>query len=335
MKKYVGIDISKATFWASFQHDDKPGFHSRNWDYKTEQDVQMFVDHLKTAVFEPHCVMEATGTYHLLLAHRLTEAGVAVSVINPMSFKNFVRMNNLITKTDKQDSITLAKFGESQKPDIFKPLSETILKLNQRRMILNNLQEQRQRVLNQLEALNQYPEPDQFTQRMMQDAVIDLEDRIEKVNQSIKELVKKDYQDQVDLVMTIPGFGQTTSTIFVETINAFVGLENDKSGKAFSKFIGLVPVVTHSGASVRGANCVCRTGAPTLRNKLYLPVCTICTRTKEDTIFKKFYLKLKNNGKSSKEAIIAVMHKLIRIAVAVIRNNQPFDLQRYGKIQTK
>lgn len=43
--------------------------------------------------------MEATGVYHLRLAYALNKIGVFVSVVNPLSVKNFSRAVMCRTKT--------------------------------------------------------------------------------------------------------------------------------------------------------------------------------------------------------------------------------------------
>ena len=53
--------------------------------------------------------MEATGVYHLRLAYALNKIGVFVSVVNPLSVKNFSRAVMCRTKTDKemQDNLSI------------------------------------------------------------------------------------------------------------------------------------------------------------------------------------------------------------------------------------
>ena len=67
-----------------------------------------------------HCVMEATGKYHLRLAYALLEAGIRVSVVNPLSVKRFGQMLTSISKTDARDAVLLARYGQQQQPPCFK-----------------------------------------------------------------------------------------------------------------------------------------------------------------------------------------------------------------------
>lgn len=47
-------------------------------------------------------------------------------------------------------------------------------------------------------------------------------------------------------------------------------------------------------------------------------------RTKDDNVFKTFFKNLRERGKSHKEAIVATMHKILRVAFAIIKTGKPF-----------
>jgi transposase len=81
--KTIGIDISKKTFDVYNEElgheqfsNDKEGFKAlKKWINK-----------------EDHCVMEATGCYHIQLANYLYGKGFKVSVENPLVVKRFIQM---------------------------------------------------------------------------------------------------------------------------------------------------------------------------------------------------------------------------------------------------
>jgi transposase len=60
---------------------------------------------------EVKVVMEATGAYHFPVLSTLKEAGIFVSVINPLIMKKYVSTAIRKGKTDKLDSIKIAKYG--------------------------------------------------------------------------------------------------------------------------------------------------------------------------------------------------------------------------------
>lgn len=61
-------------------------------------------------------VMEATGNYHLHLATALSDAGVMLSIINPLRLKRFSQMKLSRIKTDAVDAKLLTEYGLEQNP---------------------------------------------------------------------------------------------------------------------------------------------------------------------------------------------------------------------------
>ena len=105
--KIIGMDISKTTFDVAYRSGDS--VKTRKWEY-TEGQMEEFG---KTLDRECVVVMEATGVYHTRLAAYLHTKGIGVSVVNPLSAKNFARMLMRRTKTDKADSKLLLEYGET------------------------------------------------------------------------------------------------------------------------------------------------------------------------------------------------------------------------------
>ncbi len=65
---------------------------------------QMCIRDSLRAAAEHHCVLEATGNYSALLVYLLSEAGITVSLENPLKIKNFARAMLTVTKTDEIDA---------------------------------------------------------------------------------------------------------------------------------------------------------------------------------------------------------------------------------------
>ena len=106
VSKIIGIDISKEKFDACFSIQPC-GYSSRSYSYNAEG-IKLF---LKDVPFDSICIMEATGVYHLRLAYALNKIGVFVSVVNPLSVKNFSRAIMCRTKTDKADARQLVDYA--------------------------------------------------------------------------------------------------------------------------------------------------------------------------------------------------------------------------------
>lgn len=74
-------------------------------------------------------IMEATGIYHEALAYRLSAAGAGVSVADPMKVHHFARSYGVRSKTDKKDSVILARYGHQHQPAIWQPEAPEIRQL--------------------------------------------------------------------------------------------------------------------------------------------------------------------------------------------------------------
>ena len=131
---YVGIDVSKATFVVAYSSAKG----SRTNSFKnTIKGIHEFIQTISVA--EHHCVLEATGNYSSLLVYLLSEAGIAVSLENPLKIKNFARVMLSITKTDEIDARLIAMYGEKMQPAPYKLRSDTILVLKQKRTVIRCL----------------------------------------------------------------------------------------------------------------------------------------------------------------------------------------------------
>ena len=134
---YVGIDVSKVTFvvaYSSVKTNKTRTFKN------TVNGVHEFVQTISAS--EHNCVLEATGNYSALLVYLLSEAGITISLENPLKIKNFARVMLTVTKTDEIDARLIALYGEKMQPAPYKLRSDAILVLKQKRTVLRQLKKQ-------------------------------------------------------------------------------------------------------------------------------------------------------------------------------------------------
>lgn len=323
---YVGADIALETFVASRRDGSRKG-HRVETVFNTDEGIRQWAAGLNP---EHDCVvMEATGVYHLRLAYALCDKGIRVCVCNPLSVRRFAQMKGKFAKTDKLDAVCLMHYGEQEKPPFFSVPAATLDELRQRRALLGQLQKRLQMCKNNLHHVEQHPRGDAFVKELLGEEIDRLKEQIQLVKEKIGQAIEQDYEKQLALLKSVPGVGDALSSAIIDAANAFQGFEQCNT-KQFVKHAGLCPNVKESGKSVRGRNTISRSGTPDLRAKLFLPALTLATRTKEENPFKQLYIRLRAKGKSFKQAIVAVMHKLLRVAVAVLKSNHPYDIKVYG-----
>ncbi len=319
MKKFVGIDVSQKDFHVAIPLDTEHQDFTNKTFSNDKLGVDSFIHELKISTGMVHCVLEATGNYSLLLTYQLVEAGISVSVLNPKSSAHFRAMLLQTTKTDAIDSQLLALYGFRMQPSEFEPPSEEIMKLKQQRSVLNQLQKMLQAQKNLLHALKTHPFQDDFSIQQVEHMITTLEKQITQVKKRMSELVKIDFEECYQYVISVKSIGERIATAMIEVTGGFTVFDNAKS---FSKFIGISPTYYESGTSVKVRGQINRSGDPTLRSLLYM---ASWSAIRYNAPCKELYERLKAAGKPSKVALVAVMNKLLRQVFGVVKNKQLFD----------
>jgi transposase len=94
------------------------------------------------------------------------------------------------------------------------------------------------------------------------------------------------------------------------------------SARSAAAHTGLTPKRRQSGTSINAPTRISKIGNPRVRYALYLPAMTALRSSKE---FKELAARLTERGKKKMQIIAAAMHKLVRIAYGVLKNQRPYD----------
>lgn len=319
MKKFIGIDISKATFSVALPQAD--GGYQVEVFSNDEEGISNLLPLLDQQV---HCVMEATGSYSMLLSYTLSEQGYTVSVINPRQAAHFSQMLLQVTKTDRMDAILLAKYGQHMQPAIFQPNSKIMLHLKQKRALLKQLKKQKMALICLREAHAHQPTQDGDTQRTMQSMLAAIEEHQHQVEQSLHQTTQQAYTELMRLITSVKGIGKERGRPAIATalIVTTAGFTRFTNAKQLAKFIGICPTHHQSGSSVKGKSTIARRGDPHLRSLLYMAT---LSAIRHNRACRELYERLKATGKASKVALIAVANKLIRQIFAVVTSHTKYE----------
>jgi len=107
----VGIDVSKDKSMVCVLKPYGEVVASPYEINHVESEMEDLIARITSIDGEIRIVMEATGAYHFPVLQRLKEAGLFVSVINPLIMKKYVSTALRKGKTDKLDSIRIANYG--------------------------------------------------------------------------------------------------------------------------------------------------------------------------------------------------------------------------------
>ena len=239
MKTYVGIDVSKLSLSLAI-----PSLNA-GWQVTSLANSPEGIRSLIT-LLPPgaHCVLEATGSYWVLLTYLLSQAQITRSVISPKQRHYFAKMQLSITKTDPREAVLLAEYGPMMQPAVYQISSDRLLLLSQKRALLKQYQKQRTALLNWQESFSSLPVKDAATQQSLQDTITHFEHAIQQLPEEIYQVCRLDFDEQYRRLTSIKGISQAVATALIETTNGF---QDFHSAKALAKFIGLVPITYQSG----------------------------------------------------------------------------------------
>ena len=259
-----------------------------------------------------HACLESTGTYGEAVAEFLHEKGHRVSVVNPFRIKAYANTDLKRNKTDPADAYLIADFCRVKKPDEWHPLPPEVKHLQALTRRIEALDQMLNAEKNRLEVAPPKVRPS------VKRIIRTLETEIRNIQRVIKEHIddNPDMKEQNDLLLTIPGIGQTTSQLLLGEVD----FRRFDSARAVAAQAGLTPRKDQSGTSLNRTR-LSKVGNARIRKALYFPA---LTALKYNQTIKQFASRLSQKGKVPMEVICAAMRKLLHIAFGVLKNKTPF-----------
>ena len=263
--------------------------------------------------------MEATGTYHRLLAQLAHAMGLTVYVLNPQQLKHYARAVGSRAKTDPIDARLIARYVEHERAKLRvwqppPPAADALSRLLVRRQALVNARQMLVQSLSGLPALKGCRQTLLASFKRMV-ANLDLLIRAELARSPDMAALHR-------RLTTIVGVGEIVAAQLVAALSALHFTRAD----AFIAYTGLDPRPDDSGER-RGKRRLSKHGPALLRCLLY-NAGMAATHSK---LFKPRYLQLRARGLQSTEAIVILARKLARIAFALYKSGETFDAQRHLK----
>jgi transposase len=307
MKKHVGIDISKKFFDLHILEEGK----DMHFEYTPEQIKQCVKLLLNNDV--ELIVMEATGGYELELACALQAAGLAIAIVNPRRIRDFAKAAGKMAKTDKLDAAIIALYGATLEPPKKAIIDANTCKLKALVARRNQLVAMRSSENNRMEHSR-----DKEIARSIKTVVKTIEREIEKVEKEIENHIQQrpELKQKAELLKSVPGIGETTAFMLVTELPEL----GNANKKEIAALVGVAPMNRDSGL-FRGKRMT-GGGRRDIRARLFMP---ILVAIKYNTVIRKFYEHLLNEGKTKMTAIVAAMRKLLVILNTMIKNNQKWS----------
>lgn len=305
MSQSVGIDISKDTLDVSV-FDTQVTFSCPN----NPEGHKKILKEL-TQLHEPLVVIEPSGGYEYDIHRALDDADVRVALVNARLVHWYGKYRNQKAKTDRIDAGLLARYGAECEPDI-RPLRSR--KHHQRK----KLALRRQQLTDDLaKAKTRLKQADGEYAQSLEREIEFLKEERDRIEKHLEKSIADDEQLQVlrERLQTVPGVGPTLSATLV-TLLPELGLV---SHKKIAALVGVAPYNRDSG-QMEGPRHIAD-GRKRIRTVLYMAT---VRATSCNPVIQEFYQRLIGKGKPAKVALVACMHKLLRILNAMARDNTPW-----------
>lgn len=325
MTHVVGIDVSKAKLDCLWLRDAvtlKVKTKVVTNDAKGQRTLQQWLlKTLKANSEDILVVMEATGVYHEQVAEALVDGGFQVAVVNPAHIKSYAKSLGNIHKTDKQDSLIIARFGAERRPALWQPEALEIRELKALITRLEALETDYQRELNRLEKNEQRTTSSPTVITSIQHMIQELANAKRRIEDEIDDHIDRHPRLKQDkaLLESIPGVGKVVSRVMLAVIHS----RGFTSARQVAAYLGLIPVLIESGV-FKGRSALSKRGPASVRARLYMAA-VVASRYNPDVAAMK--RRLLANGKNNMQAIGAAMRKLVHICYGVINSQTEYSPQ--------
>ncbi len=320
----IACDVAKATLDAAWFDED-----SGRWIQKSKIPnndrghltlLRWMLKNCQAAAKDLCLVLEATGVYHRPLADFAHQQGLRVIVANPGRAAEHASSNNRLNKNDQIDARGLQRYGNQlENVHDYQPESPEIQALQAMLSRLRQLDKDLQRERNRLEKC-----PFIAESRVLADSIRRqikyLSKEKTRVQQQIDELIKEntELKHLQKLLTSIIGIAKLTSQWLLPLLYR----QRFDSARQLAAFLGLTPVHKSSGTSLKKRGRLSGRGNRYLRSRLYMPA---VSAKRHDPAMAEFYDTLIRRGKSPKQALSAIMRKLVHVAYGVVKNNCPYQ----------
>jgi transposase len=310
---YVGLDISKAAIDVCLLCDSGR-LHTKTAN--SVEGIQKLCSWLDKHAGGPLLVaLESTGRYGDLAAGLLHQAGHRVSVVNARWIKHYAKSLGRRNKTDRADAALIADYARTHDLDLWRPPEPEIAALRALLRRMKELEEMLRGEGNRREALpGQSPVHESLdrTTRMLEEEIARLKEAVRAHIQAHASL-----KADCERLQTIIGIGAGSAPWLAAELSC-----DFANSRAAAAWVGVTPRIEQSGSSVKGRPGVGFEGNRFLRAILYFPA--VVARNKNPAL-RSFADRLAARGMSKKAVIVAVMHKLVRIAFALLKNQTQYD----------
>lgn len=261
-------------------------------------------------------VLEPTGGHELGVLNALIDKGFRVSREHAYKIHHHAKGSGQLAKTDSLDASMIAHYAECYSEKIEPMVNNTI----EQELIKQLVSRRHQLVVMRASEKNRLSRPgiSEVIKTSSKRIIRMLSKEIEGVDKRICEITRSDeeWTKRKKILQSVSGVGERVSTVLLSNLPELGRINR----KQIAALVGVAPYKRESG-KYKGQQRI-QGGRSEVRAALYLAV---LSAKKHNPPIRGFYERLVKKGKKKMVALIACMHKLLRILNAMISKQQLFN----------
>lgn len=308
MRSIFGVDMSMRTFDVAIDGEPKVS--------KIVNSVKPIRQWLKQLPAQSLIGVESTGNYHRVLVREAIAAGHTVYVLNARDLSHYASALGRRAKTDRLDALLIARYLKHEHERLFpyqlpSALQETLDELIARR---HGIVVMHGALRASLGSATTKLKGTTTALRALKKVIAEIDTRLHHLVQQDPALAT--HAAHLDQIV---GFGRLVSVSLAHALTR----RQFKNDDAFIAYIGYDPRVRDSG-QFKGRRRLSKRGPTEYRRLLFLAAMSAC----KTALWKPFYQRYRQQGRSTIEALVILARKLARVAFAIVKQGVEFDPNR-------
>jgi transposase len=324
---YVGVDVGQATLDVAAR---PPSGEPRTAQFaNTRAGHRQLITWLSKGGRSARVVLEATGVYSLDLAVALEGAArIEVMVVNPRAAHQFAAACLQRSRTDATMAGVLREYAARMEFVPWTPPAAARRELRTITRRLATLTKEKARELNRQHAATATAETPAVVRNDLAVNVRHLQRRLAALERHAVALITADpdLQPIFQRVLSVCGIGETTA---IELLGELLVLPADMTARQWVAHCGLDVRHVTSGTSVHQVPRISKQGNAHLRRILYMPA---LVAVQYEPHVRAFYEQLVAAGKTPRQALVAVMRKLLHAIHGMLKTQTDFDGSKFRKL---
>lgn len=320
---FLGIDVGKVDLYCHIISKNEP--ISARFD-NTSTGIKKLKEWVKknTNIQQLSACLEQTGHYGKAVATALHQFNiVSLHLVNPRQIKAYGNQKLRRNKSDTADAKLIAQFLKSEQHDLitWEPPSPDNEKITSLSRYADSITKDNARLKTRCESVT-----NSSILRSIKRRIKLQENEIIAIRKQINKIIKNNdlLHTTSELLTSIPGVGEVCSHIVLAELPQ---IQLFKNARQLAAWAGLTPQHYQSGTSGRSTTPITKVGSAHLRSGLFMPAMNARVF---NPLLKTFSERLKENGKTPKQIIIAVMRKLIHQIYGILKSGEPYNPEKRG-----